>query len=40
MILINLIYVLTCQAAYAIEGLHFCLVVIDLDPKANSATSL
>ncbi|MGD2186299.1 MAG: trimethylamine methyltransferase family protein [Desulfobacterales bacterium] len=36
MILKNPNYLLTCKEAYAIEGLHFGLFVIDLESRANS----
>jgi len=35
MILINSIYLLTCKVAYAIEGLHSDLTVIDLNRKTK-----
>lgn len=40
MILKNLIYLLTCYRAYAIEGLHSDPAVTNLEPKTNSEIAL
>ena len=40
MILINSIYILTCKVAYAIEGLHSGLTVIDLERKTKRGIAL
>jgi hypothetical protein len=40
MILKNPIYLLTSYRAYAIEGLHLGLMVIDLEPKTKRGIAL